>query len=606
MRTFLRIFVALAAAGLFAGAAPAAAPAVAVPGEPTRGGVHPEDWARRQQALQRWLVSEQVPGAERSPIAVTVTRDEMRRQAVGDCEDCGPDARRQKVGYVKEVSAPVSFSDLLPEDLSGAPLPRRHGAIRATADGGYVWSAVATSPGAQAMRLQFSGILLPEGVELYVYNDAGQAFGPYTWAGPGGAGEFWSNTVRGEVVYLQIRHFGPTAARDLHGVAFDVTGVGHIDPGAFLAGPVANEQVNFSGCDTAACVEDAACHNVNAVNVARDAVGHMQWIKRPYIYICTGGLVADSDTSSQIPYFLTANHCISRDREAGSLEVFWFYETTQCGGSCYDPATKPSTLGATVVATNKTGDFTLMRLSGQPPAETAYLGWNADPVAFSDGAALHRISHPYGAPQAYSSHMVDTSAGTCSSWPRGSWIYSRDVVGATMGGSSGSPVVNGSGLIVGQLSGACGTNVNDVCDSASNATVDGAFASYYSQVAPYLGGGSSGNTAPTASFTFSCSGLECSFDGSASSDPDGTIVGYAWSFGDGGSASGAQVTHTYGGDGTFNVTLTVTDDDGATDGEAKPVTVGGGSCLPAGSVCTANADCCSNKCLGKPGSKTCK
>ena len=56
-----------------------------------------------------------------------------------------------------------------------------------------------------------------------------------------------------------------------------------------------------------------------------------------------------------------------------------------------------------------------------------------------------------------------------------------------MGGSSGSPVVNGNGQIVGQLSGGCGTNVNDECDNVNNATVDGAFASYYSQIAGLLG-----------------------------------------------------------------------------------------------------------------------
>jgi hypothetical protein len=89
---------------------------------------------------------------------------------------------------------------------------------------------------------------------------------------------------------------------------------------------------------------------------------------------------------------------------------------------------------------------------------------------------------------------VDTSAGTCSGWPRGGWIYSRDAVGATEGGSSGSPVVNAAGQVVGQLSGACGTNVNDNCDSVNNATVDGAFASYFAEVEPYLAAGGGGGS----------------------------------------------------------------------------------------------------------------
>lgn len=61
--------------------------------------------------------------------------------------------------------------------------------------------------------------------------------------------------------------------------------------------------------------------------------------------------------------------------------------------------------------------------------------------------------------------------------------------------------------------------------------------------------------------------------GSGSSDPDGTIAGYAWEFGDGGTATGATATRTYPADGTFTIKLTVTDDDGATASTTRQVTV---------------------------------
>jgi len=53
------------------------------------------------------------------------------------------------------------------------------------------------------------------------------------------------------------------------------------------------------------------------------------------------------------------------------------------------------------------------------------------------------------------------------------------------------------------------------------------------------------------------------FDGSSSSDEDGTIVSYSWDFGDGSTGSGVTVTHTYNAPGNYKVTLTATDDDGA-------------------------------------------
>jgi PKD repeat protein len=81
------------------------------------------------------------------------------------------------------------------------------------------------------------------------------------------------------------------------------------------------------------------------------------------------------------------------------------------------------------------------------------------------------------------------------------------------------------------------------------------------------------NQAPTASFTYACTDVGCSFT-DASNDPDGTVMGWNWVFGDGGTSTLQNPSHTYAAAGTYTVTLTVTDNDGATSLETtKTVTV---------------------------------
>ncbi|TDN90932.1 PKD domain-containing protein [Microbacterium sp. BK668] len=87
------------------------------------------------------------------------------------------------------------------------------------------------------------------------------------------------------------------------------------------------------------------------------------------------------------------------------------------------------------------------------------------------------------------------------------------------------------------------------------------------------GGAPAPNSPPVASFTSSCTGLQCTFNGSGSSDADGTIVGYSWSFGDGQGGTGPTASHSYAGSGTYSVAMTVTDDQGATASSTGTVVV---------------------------------
>ncbi|MBS2938787.1 PKD domain-containing protein [Nocardioides sp. J2M5] len=81
------------------------------------------------------------------------------------------------------------------------------------------------------------------------------------------------------------------------------------------------------------------------------------------------------------------------------------------------------------------------------------------------------------------------------------------------------------------------------------------------------------NEAPTARFTATCDELTCTVDGSTSSDPEGDLASYAWTFGDGGTATGPLASHSYAGDGTYTIRLEVTDGSGASDATTRQVTV---------------------------------
>ncbi len=87
------------------------------------------------------------------------------------------------------------------------------------------------------------------------------------------------------------------------------------------------------------------------------------------------------------------------------------------------------------------------------------------------------------------------------------------------------------------------------------------------------------NVPPVADFTFTPQSgvypLNVSFNASASTDSDGSIVEYHWDFGDGSIGSGVNITHKYFKKGTFNITLTVKDDKGATGTKNASVVVRG-------------------------------
>jgi PKD repeat protein len=104
------------------------------------------------------------------------------------------------------------------------------------------------------------------------------------------------------------------------------------------------------------------------------------------------------------------------------------------------------------------------------------------------------------------------------------------------------------------------------------------------------------NTPPTAGFTNTCNAADCSFTSTSTDAAPGTIATYAWDFGDGATADVNNPTHSYTvtAPTDFTVTLTVTDNEGATDVETQTVSVAPPNTPPtAGFTHTCNAANCS-------------
>jgi len=565
-------------------------------------GVSYQDFLDKQSALQLRLESIAPATADRETASATVTPQEVTDLI----NEAATNASPMRVGVVKTLTPEITYS---PAQLASRHVVSARGVEGSKTTGELVWAATISSPNAVAVRVHFENVLIPDGAELYFYNDVGEAYGPYTGSGPNGTAEFWSNSVMGDTATVLLR------GQHLDNASLKITEVGHV--AIDFPGPVTDGGIASFCSFNASCVQNNACVNEPAVTNAETAVAKMRWIYGAYIYICTGGLIADTDPGSQIPYFLTANHCMSTNAEASNLEAYFQYTipcgSTACAGS-FDPAPSPSTLGATVVSTGTAGDYTLLELSQTPPSGSTYLGWNNTAVANTSGFDLHRISHPSGAPQAYSHHQVDPSSPQCTGWPRGQRIYSKDVYGAIEGGSSGSPVLNSNGEIVGQLSGCCGYNCNNVCDAANNWTVDGAFAYYFTSVEPYLSPAVGCTTNGDCDDGNVCTTDVCS-GGSCSNTPISCDDGNACTADSCNAVSGCVNSPITCDDGD----ACTTDSCGADSGCIyTPISCPSGqvcqggvcvtppSCGAKGDACTSNSDCCSNKCRGRRGNQTCR
>ena len=441
------------------------------------GGITQNDRVAQQFILRSELLEVTPKDAGKNPISVALTatdRADLAAPTTG--------GQPMLIGLVKQIVP--SF------EVTGGDFEQ--GVSQQAADGSTVWAVTAISPEAVAIRVHFSDFSLPLGAEMFFLNTDGAADGPYTGRGRNGNGDFWTRSISSNTGVILLRYGKGTTPASVRSISFTVSQLAHIhfrnNPGGGGGGIASHDTWPCS--NNATCLVDANCVGGTPADAAKDAVAKMEWISGPSVFTCSGGLLADTDPTTQIPHFLTANHCTSTS--IANMETWFNYMTDSCNGVCphnilTGGAPPSDTIGFTVLATSANSDFTLGTLNQAPPAGAVFLGWNNSPVAFTNATQLWRISNANFGPQVYSQQQVDTGSPVCGGLPRGDFIYSDSNTGGTMGGSSGSPVINAASEVVGQLFGCCGFNCANVCASApTNWTVDGAFAVTFPSVEQFL------------------------------------------------------------------------------------------------------------------------
>ncbi len=220
--------------------------------------------------------------------------------------------------------------------------------------------------------------------------------------------------------------------------------ISHLD-----TSPIASEsalaQLGTKIGESDSCEKDIVCRvsPTGGFLNAEKAVARMVFVKSGSSYLCTGTLL-NNNHSPKKRLFWSAAHCISSQTVADTLQTYWFYKATTCGGTTQAAGAVTLTGGAFLRHSNTTRDTLLLELKTAPPAGAVYASWTSASIG-STGTSIVGIHHPAGDAKMYSLGSV---TGLSTSIDGKSPLY-RVVwnTGVTEGGSSGSALftVNSSG-----------------------------------------------------------------------------------------------------------------------------------------------------------------
>ena len=245
---------------------------------------------------------------------------------------------------------------------------------------------------------------------------------------------------------------------------------------------------------------------------------------------------------------------------------------------------------------------TSVTLAASPAAGSTFTGWSG--ACSGTGSCTVSMTSARAVTAGFDV-LRTTSVGNIAMSLRAGWGRTDALASVTVRDGNGSPVsgatvsgtwsgaVSGSASIVTNSSGQAdfrSAKANSTTGTTFTFTVTGIALSGHTYNAAAnaetsdsiaIGGARAPTAVLTADRTSGSAPLTVNFSASGSSDADGTIASYVWTFSDSGSQTGATAQRIYNAPGTYTATLTVTDNSGLTDSKSITITVGtaGGATL---------------------------
>ncbi|MBK8497728.1 MAG: trypsin-like peptidase domain-containing protein [Flavobacteriales bacterium] len=310
-------------------------------------------------------------------------------------------------------------------------------------NGDGVWRLAIECPGAFSINFEFNDYVVPEGAQVFVYNE-NETIGSFTAESNPGHTELGVTQVPGD--RITIEYIEPA----------NVRGQGRLRIGQVTHAyrDLFKQQKGFG--DSGSCNNNVNCPEGDPWDnqirsVAMITVGGQG--------ICTGQLI-NNCLNNGTPYFLTANHCLG----GNNTWVFRFnWNSPTCTPTTNGP-TNQTVSGSTLKTSSQNSDMALLQLNSTPPASynVFYTGWDKTDTPPTASTCIH---HPSGDIKKISFDNNPATATTVTiGYTAQVWRIANWEDGTTEGGSSGSGLWNQNGLLIGQLFGgqaSCSNNIND-------------------------------------------------------------------------------------------------------------------------------------------------